>query len=105
MSIAELSEKLCLHQLRNRCSFIQSSCATTGDGLYEGLDWLSATLQGQHNVNSNSVVKQLDKLATRQTNHVGAETEAKQNLDDEVDRKSFADTESTADTEVPDIDA
>ncbi len=25
--------------------YIQACCATTGDGLYEGLDWLSATLQ------------------------------------------------------------
>lgn len=105
MSIAELSEKLCLHQLRNRCWFIQSSCATSGDGLHEGLDWLSATLHGQHNVKSNSIAKQLDTLAMRQKKHVGAETEAKQNLDDEVDRKSFADTESTADTEALDIDA
>ena len=24
--------------------YIQSTCATTGDGLYEGLDWLSRTL-------------------------------------------------------------
>merc|ERR1712224_645806 len=29
--------------LRNRQWYIQSACATTGDGLYEGLDWLSRT--------------------------------------------------------------
>jgi len=23
------------------CRYIQSTCATTGEGLYEGLDWLS----------------------------------------------------------------
>ncbi|ETN18420.1 ADP-ribosylation factor [Phytophthora nicotianae INRA-310] len=33
--------------LRHRQWFIQACCATTGDGLYEGLDWLSATLQKQ----------------------------------------------------------
>merc|ERR1712205_239480 len=30
--------------LPNRQWFIQSACATTGDGLYEGLDWMSRTL-------------------------------------------------------------
>jgi ADP-ribosylation factor protein 1 len=44
MGAAELTEKLGLNQLRNRKWYIQASCATTGDGLYEGMDWLSATL-------------------------------------------------------------
>jgi hypothetical protein len=30
--------------MRDRQWFIQSACATTGDGLYEGLDWMSRTL-------------------------------------------------------------
>eukprot|EP01006_Ploeotia_vitrea_P048879 TRINITY_DN67285_c5_g3_i2.p1 TRINITY_DN67285_c5_g3~~TRINITY_DN67285_c5_g3_i2.p1 ORF type:complete len:193 (+),score=7.09 TRINITY_DN67285_c5_g3_i2:100-678(+) len=41
MSTPEVTEKLGLHSLRNRKWFIQGTCATTGDGLYEGLDWLS----------------------------------------------------------------
>merc|ERR1712177_43618 len=44
MPAAEVTEKLGLHNMRNRQWFIQSACATTGDGLYEGLDWLSNTL-------------------------------------------------------------
>uniref|UniRef100_A0A7S1RUB0 ADP-ribosylation factor n=1 Tax=Alexandrium catenella TaxID=2925 RepID=A0A7S1RUB0_ALECA len=44
MTAAEVTEKLGLHNLRHRQWFIQSACATTGDGLYEGLDWLSRTL-------------------------------------------------------------
>merc|ERR1711879_1007541 len=44
MTAAEITEKLGLHSLRSRQWFIQSACATTGDGLYEGLDWLSRTL-------------------------------------------------------------
>merc|ERR1712125_131455 len=44
MPAAEVTEKLGLHNMRNRQWFIQSACATTGDGLYEGLDWLSRTL-------------------------------------------------------------
>jgi len=44
MPAAEMTEKLGLHSMRNRQWFIQSACATTGDGLYEGLDWMSRTL-------------------------------------------------------------
>merc|ERR1719312_968033 len=47
MTAAEITDKLGLHNLRNRQWFIQSACATTGDGLYEGLDWLSRTLSSK----------------------------------------------------------
>ena len=36
----ELMEKLHLKNIVNRPWKIQGSCASTGDGLYEGLDWL-----------------------------------------------------------------
>ena len=44
LSVAEITDKLGLHNLKSRQWYIQAACATTGDGLYEGLDWLSATL-------------------------------------------------------------
>ena len=44
MNAAEITDKLGLHSLRQRNWYIQSTCATTGDGLYEGLDWLSGSL-------------------------------------------------------------
>merc|ERR1712232_1238841 len=44
MAGAEIMEKLGLHDLRGRQWFLQAACATTGDGLYEGLDWLCRTL-------------------------------------------------------------
>jgi ADP-ribosylation factor protein 1 len=47
MTAAKVTEKLGLHNMRNRQWFIQSACATTGDGLYEGLDWLSRTLSSR----------------------------------------------------------
>jgi len=47
MTAAEVTEKLGLHNMRNRQWFIQSACATTGDGLYEGLDWMSRTLSSK----------------------------------------------------------
>ncbi|KAI9814672.1 MAG: hypothetical protein M1826_002179 [Phylliscum demangeonii] len=45
MSAAEITDALGLHSLRQRSWFIQSACATSGDGLYEGLDWLSNALK------------------------------------------------------------
>ncbi|KAG2632772.1 hypothetical protein PVAP13_2NG123700 [Panicum virgatum] len=59
MNAAEITDKLGLHSLRQRhwfrCEslnfyrvpanrYIQSTCATTGEGLYEGLDWLSSNI-------------------------------------------------------------
>ncbi|XKL65795.1 hypothetical protein PGB90_009215 [Kerria lacca] len=44
MTASELTEKLGLGHLRNRQWFIQATCATQGQGLYEGLDWLSNEL-------------------------------------------------------------
>ena len=41
MTAPEVTDKLGLQTLRGRQWFIQSTCATTGDGLYDGLDWLS----------------------------------------------------------------
>ena len=45
MSSAEMTDKLGLHGLRpsHRKWHIQACCATTGDGLYEGLGWISGT--------------------------------------------------------------
>lgn len=40
MNVPEVTEKLGLHTMRNREWYIQGTCALTGDGLYDGLDWL-----------------------------------------------------------------
>ncbi|KAI9254045.1 ADP-ribosylation factor family-domain-containing protein [Sporodiniella umbellata] len=62
MNAAEITDKLGLHSLRNRRWYIQTACATSGkikisnllcsslllflgDGLYEGLEWLSSSLK------------------------------------------------------------
>jgi len=45
LSVAEITEKLGLHTLKGREWYIQGTCAMTGDGLYEGLDWLSTTVR------------------------------------------------------------
>ena len=49
MNAAEITDKLGLHSLRNRSWYIQATCATSGDGLYEGLDWLSNELKKRKN--------------------------------------------------------
>ncbi|XP_014247311.1 ADP-ribosylation factor 2 [Cimex lectularius] len=44
MNPSDLTDKLGLNHLRNRQWYIQSTCATQGHGLCEGLDWLSNEL-------------------------------------------------------------
>ena len=44
MNAAEITDRLGLHSLRQRHWYIQSACATSGEGLYEGLDWLSSNI-------------------------------------------------------------
>ena len=40
MNAADITDKLGLHSLRQRNWYIQATCAASGEGLYEGLDWL-----------------------------------------------------------------
>jgi len=40
MTVPELTDKLGLSSLRDRQWYIQPSCAPSGEGLHEGLDWL-----------------------------------------------------------------
>ena len=44
MSVSEITDKLELHSLGSRKWHIQATCATTGDGLYEGFEWLATAL-------------------------------------------------------------
>ncbi|XP_045811786.1 ADP-ribosylation factor-like isoform X2 [Trifolium pratense] len=45
MTPTEVCEGLGLFDLKNRKWHILGTCALKGDGLYEGLDWLSSTLK------------------------------------------------------------
>lgn len=42
MKPQELQDKLGLTRLRDRNWYVQPSCATSGEGLQEGLTWLAA---------------------------------------------------------------
>ena len=45
MKPAEITQKLDLQSYSGRKWNVQATCATTGEGLYEGLGWLADTLQ------------------------------------------------------------
>lgn len=45
MNTAEITDKLGLHSLDHRQWYIQATCAKSGHGLYEGLEWLSNQLK------------------------------------------------------------
>lgn len=49
MSVAEMTEKLGLRNIRNRQIHIQPCCATTGDGLILGFEWLVQALNDKKN--------------------------------------------------------
>ena len=42
MPVEEITDKLGLRNMPDRNWYIQSACAMTGDGLYEGLDWITS---------------------------------------------------------------
>ena len=44
MSVSEVIEKMGLGSLSNTKWHVEATCATTGEGLLEGLGWLSDTL-------------------------------------------------------------
>jgi GTPase SAR1 family protein len=45
LSATDLAARMGLHDLRGHKWFIQAACAKTGDGLYEGLDWVVGSLE------------------------------------------------------------
>ena len=47
MTIPEITNRLALQSLRGRDWYIQGTCALTGDGLFEGLEWLSKATQNK----------------------------------------------------------
>ena len=44
MTTIEVSNKLGLPKIQNRIWYIQGTCATNGEGLYESLNWLSKAI-------------------------------------------------------------
>ncbi|GAM25311.1 hypothetical protein SAMD00019534_084860, partial [Acytostelium subglobosum LB1] len=46
-SIAEIIERLDMNQFKDRKWYCQSTVATSGEGIYEGLEWLAQTLRAK----------------------------------------------------------
>jgi ADP-ribosylation factor protein 1 len=64
MSAAEVTERLGLHRVRNRQWYIQATCASSGDGLFEGLDWLSSVLSANRESALAQAKSKLCKVAS-----------------------------------------
>ena len=47
LSVSELTTRLGMYDIKSKPWFVQSCVASRGDGLYEGLEWLSAQLKKQ----------------------------------------------------------
>ena len=45
LSSTEITDKLALNKMQNRIWHVQPSCAITGEGLSDGIDWLSQKLK------------------------------------------------------------
>ncbi|CAF2925505.1 unnamed protein product [Rotaria sp. Silwood2] len=45
MSSAEISKQLCLTSIKDQAWHIQACCALTGEGLYQGLDWIASRVK------------------------------------------------------------
>jgi len=86
-----------LQQLRKHEWFIQSCCATTGDGLYEGLEWCEETVAGIRSGALQAVPQSVtfSHKAVKQSATSSHKTE---------DVASDAETASTAATDAPTLD-
>lgn len=49
MNVSDITDKLGLNRLHERRWHVQPACATRGNGLHEGLDWLSNELAKRNN--------------------------------------------------------
>ena len=64
----EIQEKLGLTRIRDRNWYVQPACATTGDGLYEGLTWLTSNhkswIKAKKIFKSSKKKKDTERLST-----------------------------------------
>uniref|UniRef100_A0A803NNL2 ADP-ribosylation factor n=1 Tax=Cannabis sativa TaxID=3483 RepID=A0A803NNL2_CANSA len=53
MPVSEITNQLSLHSLSHRRWLVQHTSATSGEGLYEGLDWLANNISNKSNNSLN----------------------------------------------------
>lgn len=64
MGEAEVRERLQLERFPDRVWTVQASCATTGEGLMEGLNWLANNIKTPGKSGKRPMQEQKDKSAT-----------------------------------------
>ncbi|RCH77757.1 ADP-ribosylation factor, Arf Arf6, partial [Rhizopus stolonifer] len=47
LSPSEVTDRLGLDKMKDRSWYVYPSCATTGEGLYQGLNWLSQNVKSK----------------------------------------------------------
>merc|ERR1740120_542570 len=99
MGVSELTDKLGLNCIHPNRWFVQASCATTGDGIYEGLDWLLDVASGRE-ANKEDAAKNKPAAAVAGQKHDAATTPAATLVGPAMkDSKDLDDSGSAADTE------
>jgi signal recognition particle receptor subunit beta len=51
LSVSELTSQLGLYNIKSKPWFVQTCVASRGEGVYEGLEWLSSQLKKQKQKN------------------------------------------------------
>jgi small GTP-binding protein len=65
----DIIQQMRLNDIRNRQWFLQPCTAPTGDGLYEGLDWLTSALKSPHTSPSKQINIELNTSTTATENN------------------------------------
>merc|ERR1719203_2474603 len=101
-----MTEELGLSSLRGHQWHIQGTCATTGDGIHEGFNWLTRICGKEPDSNRGPVTSRAGAGAGAVEGQYPLSSGLPENSanDDQKgfgDNGSIADTESTADTDAP----
>ena len=86
-SISEICDKMGLNSIRNRAWYLQSCCATTGEGLYPGLEWLESELT-RKGTRAEAAPTSTFKVAPNKQRGKGGNTSSKASADNSQSRVS-----------------
>ena len=66
LSTTDITEKMELNTITDRPWYIQGCCATAGDGLYEGVDWLKDILKNNNTARDDFVNNVIEGVREKQ---------------------------------------
>lgn len=89
-SLKEITESFKLDSIRSHQWYIQGTCAQSGDGLYECLDWVACVLK---NGNGMRKIKPKNELAERKEEKIVERKDEKTLLEQWLERKDNTDDE------------